>query len=87
LPTVTPAPGFVAWGYGEREKGYRYAYINWSGSTAAGFDVRRDGKKVATVFGANDYTDELGKGGNQTFTYRVCETGSETCTDGVPVNF
>jgi hypothetical protein len=87
-PTPQPTPsGFTAWGYGARDKGYRYSYISWSGSTAAGFDIRRDGKKIAAVFGSTDYTDELGKGGNQTYVYVVCETGTQTCTTGVPVSF
>src|SRR5262249_51235882 len=87
LPTITPAPQFAAWRYGARAKGYRYSYISWSGSTAAGFDVRRDGKKIATVYGSNDYTDELGKGGNQTFRYDICETGSQICSGAVSISF
>jgi hypothetical protein len=75
------------WGYGEKDKGNRYAYLNWTGSSASGFDLYRDGKKIATVFEVNDYTDALGKGGNQTFTYRVCEKDTQTCSNFSPVNF
>ena len=77
----------MLWSYGEKDKGNRYAYLNWSGSTANGFDIQRDGKKIATVFGVSTYTDELGKGGNQTFSYKVCETGTQTCTNSSSVNF
>jgi hypothetical protein len=83
----SPEPTLNLWGYGEKDKGNRYAYLNWSGSSASGFDLYRDGKKIATVFGANDYTDALGKGGNQTFTYKVCEKDTQTCSNFSPVNF
>lgn len=83
-PTASPAPSpaqFISWASGQRDKGNRYVYVNWSGSTADGFDVYRNGQKIATVFRVTTYTDDLGKGGNETFAYKVCEIGTQICTN------
>jgi hypothetical protein len=92
-PTATATAGpttgpFTMWGYGEKDKGNRYAYLNWSGSNAESFDVLRDGQKIATVYRDTQYTDSLGKGGgNQTFNYKVCESATGTCAASITVSF
>jgi hypothetical protein len=89
-PTAAPTPPagqFIVWGYGERDKGNRYSYLNWSGSNAESFDIYRDGQRIASVFRDTQYTDSLGKGGNQAYVYKVCEAGTQTCTSTITVSF
>lgn len=84
--TATPTP-FGLWGWGERVRSDRFAYLGWSGSTAGAFDIFRDSNKVATVFGASEFTDSLGHGGSQTFVYTVCEQGTTNCSNQISVSF
>lgn len=75
------------WGFGEREKGSRFAYLSWSGAPSKGCDIYRDGEKIATVYNVENYTDELGKGGNKTFLYKTCAESTETCTNETSISF
>jgi hypothetical protein len=87
-PTATATPNpFVLWGWGERVRSDRFAYLSWSGSTVPAIDIFRDGTKVATVFGASEFTDSLGHGGSQTFVYTVCEQGTTNCSNEIFISF
>jgi subtilisin family serine protease len=66
--------------------GKRFADLAWSGAIGANVDVYRNG--VYRTATANDgaYTDNIGKGSG-TFTYKVCNTGTATCSNQASVTF
>jgi hypothetical protein len=88
-PTPTPTPGQItlsARGY--RVRGFHTADLTWSGATGATVDVYRDGVVVATTANDGFYTDNIGvRGGNVRYIYKVCEAGSQTCSNEVTVRF
>jgi hypothetical protein len=85
----TVAPNITLTASGYKEKGFRKVHLSWTGSGAASFDVYRDDndKPIATV-SATEYTDNtLGLGGSGSYTYKVCEAGTSTCSDQATVTF
>lgn len=88
--TVTAPPSssitLVANGY--KVKGWQKVDLTWSGASGASIDVYRDGQLVVTTANDGAYTDDLNqKGGGNSHTYRVCETGTGTCSGEVTVAF
>lgn len=65
----------------------RRADLSWSGSSAGSMDVYRDGAVVATTANDGQHTDVLPKGTTGTRTYRVCNTGTSTCSNASSVTF
>ena len=62
--------------------------LSWSGATSAMVDIYRDGGVIATVpNNTGNYTDSTGQRGKATFTYKVCEAGTNTCSNQVTVTF
>lgn len=60
--------------------------LAWSGATGASVDVYRNGGLLSTTANDGAYTDNL-KRATGTFTYRVCEAGTSTCSDDASVTF
>jgi serine protease len=71
---------------GRKVKGNNHADLAWSGSSAQRIDVFRNGARITTVSNTGAYTDSPGKGGG-TYTYRVCEAGTATCSNEATVVF
>ena len=61
--------------------------LNWSGATSSDVDIYRDGVVRATVPNTGAYTDSIGVKGRGTYTYKVCEAGTSTCSNEVTVRF
>ena len=61
------------------------AALTWSGSSASSVDVYRNGGLVATTANDGQHTDVLPKGATGTFTYRVCNAGTSTCSSDAAV--
>ena len=62
--------------------------LSWSGSSSPNIDIYRNGVVVATVPNTpSSYTDATGGHGHATYTYQVCEAGSQTCSNQVTVTF
>lgn len=68
-------------------KGVQHADLSWRGAATATVDVLRDGVAVAAGT-PNDgaHTDRMAKGKGD-YTYRVCESGTSTCSRDVKVSF
>ena len=47
----------------------------------------RDGVVIATTPNDGLYDDSTGTTGQASFTYKVCEAGTQTCSNSVTVNF
>jgi hypothetical protein len=84
--SVTPAPAqIVLTARTVRLKAQKAVDLAWSGVTASTFGVFRDNQLIATVANGTTYRDVLGK--PRTATYRVCVSGTQTCSNSVTVTF
>jgi N-acetylneuraminic acid mutarotase len=88
-PTATPTPSAITLSaHGRRIQGRHTVDLSWSGANAANIDIYRDGVVIATVPNAGSYKDFIGvRGGNVRYTYKVCEAGTQTCSNQVTVRF
>jgi hypothetical protein len=88
-PTPTPTPaGITLTARAYRVRGFHTVDLSWTGATSANIDVYRDGVAVAAVPNSGTYTDSIGvRGGNVHYTYKVCEAGTQTCSNEVTVRF
>ena len=87
-PTATPTPGQIilnARGY--KVQGRHQVDLTWSGATSSNVDVYRNGTRTVTVPNSGAYTDSPGGRGHATYTYKVCNAGSQTCSSQVTVTF
>jgi PQQ enzyme repeat len=86
-PTATPTPGIALSARGYKVRGRQTVDLSWSGAISSSVDVYRN--NVLIVNTANDgfYTDSIGGRGHGSFTYRVCNAGTQTCSNQVTVTF
>jgi hypothetical protein len=70
-----------------KQQGLQKADLTWSGATSASVDIIRNGNTVATTANSGSYRDNINLRGSGTYTYRVCEAGTSTCSDPVTVSF
>jgi hypothetical protein len=88
-PTPTPTPGQItlsARGY--KVQGQQRVDLSWNGATSNNIDIYRNGVLIATVPNIPGfYTDNIGVRGKGTYTYRVCDGGSQNCSNQVTVRF
>jgi subtilisin family serine protease len=68
-------------------RGIQHADLTWSGATSTSVAIYRDGNPIATVTNDGEYTDNIGQRGGGSYTYRVCEAGTDTCSNNVTVSF
>jgi hypothetical protein len=81
-----PPPGGIQLSVdGYKVKGVHRADLTWSG-TASPVDIYRNGTVIFTA-GNNSYTDVIGTRGSASYTYKVCEAGTATCSNEVTINF
>ena len=89
-PTATPTPTPRQITLGARGyllNGRRRADLSWSGATSNRVDLYRHGVLIATPTNNGFYTDRIGGRGPGSFTYRVCNTGTQTCSNQATVTF
>jgi len=87
-PTPTPTAGPITLSArGKKVGGINTSRLTWSGATSSNIDVNRDGVVIATVPNNGHYNDSTGTTGQATFTYKVCEAGTQTCSNSVIVRF
>ncbi|SDS20549.1 S8 family serine peptidase [Jiangella sp. DSM 45060] len=68
------------------QRGIWYGRLTWTGVDADRVDVERDGLVVATVANTGTHVDQIGRPRKgESFTYRVCAAGTETCSAPVTV--
>ncbi len=71
---------------GYKSRGSLYADLAWSGATSTNVDIYRNGSFIATTANDGAYKDNPGRGSG-TFTYKVCEEGSSTCSNEATIAF
>jgi hypothetical protein len=87
-PTATPTPGQItltARGY--KVQGRHRIDLAWSGATSSTVDIYRNGTRIVTIPNNGAYTDSTGGRGHATYTYKVCNAGTQTCSNQVTVRF
>lgn len=72
---------------GYKVKGRQKADLSWNGATGS-LDIYRNDVPIVTGT-ANDglYTDNINARGAGSYTYRVCLTGTQTCSNNATVTF
>jgi len=68
-------------------KGFQQVDLKWSGATSTNVDVWRNATKVSTTANDGAHTDKPGQKGSGTYTYKVCQAGTSTCSANVSVTF
>jgi len=87
-PTPTPTAGPITLSArGKKVGGINTSRLTWSGATSSNIDVNRNGVVIVTVPNNGHYNDSTGTTGQATFTYKVCEAGTQTCSNSVIVRF
>jgi len=82
-----PGIAFTLSAVGRKVGGINTSRLTWSGATSSNIDINRDGSVIATVTNNGHYTDSTGTTGRARFTYKVCEAGTQTCSNEVTVRF
>jgi serine protease len=85
---VTPPPvggDITADASGYRAKGKNKVDVTWSGASTSSVDIYRNGSLRTTTSNDGSYTDSFRTSGS--FTYKVCDQGSDNCSSEVTVNF
>jgi N-acetylneuraminic acid mutarotase len=72
---------------GRKVNGINTARLTWSGANSTNIDVYRDGNVITTVPNTGRYTDSTGETGRARYTYKVCQAGTQTCSNNVRVTF
>lgn len=82
-----PAGGISLSATGYKVRGLQKADLSWSGAAATNVDIYRNNAKIATTANNGAYTDPINIKGSATYTYKVCEAGTTTCSNTVTVVF
>lgn len=81
-PTGSPQPGEIRLAtQGYKVKGEHTVDLKWSPTQLHTLDVYRNGRIVAVVPDNGNYTDSTGGKGKATYIYKVCESGTTTCSN------
>jgi hypothetical protein len=83
---AAPAP-FTLSAAGRKVGGINTVRLTWSGATSTDVDVYRDAVPIVTTANDGSYVDSTGDTGRARYTYRVCEAGTDTCSNDVRVTF
>lgn len=82
----TPAPYTLSVSGTTSGKGPK-ANLSWAGATGTSVDIFRNGSRITTTANDGAHTDQLAKGTRGTFTYKVCNAGTSTCSNDASVTF
>jgi hypothetical protein len=71
---------------GYRRNGFQRVDLFWNEASAYGFDVYRDGERIATVL-TGPYHDKLDHSGSGSYRYHVTEIATSACSNHAAVTF
>jgi hypothetical protein len=87
-PTPTATPGqIMLTANGYKVNGIDTVDLFWSGATSSSVDIYRNGVLLTTRPNIGHYTDSTGLRGHGTLTYKVCEAGTQNCSNQVTITF
>ncbi|MEX0691021.1 MAG: S8 family serine peptidase [Gemmatimonadales bacterium] len=72
---------------GYKVRGVQHADLTWSGATSTNVDIYRNNSLITTTANDGAHTDNIGARGGGSYTYRVCEAGTSTCSADVTISF
>lgn len=84
---VTQPDGISVRATGYKTKGVQRSDLAWGGATSPYVDIYRDGRRIITAPNDGGYTDNLNRKGSGTYSYVVCESGTNTCSAASVVVF
>ena len=84
--TTLTAPAIDLQATGYKVKGVQHVDLTWSDSGAGSYDIYRNDVMIDTVTWTS-YTDNLGIKGGGSYSYRICEAGTMTCSNTAQVTF
>jgi hypothetical protein len=85
-PTPTPEPITLS-AVGRKVNGINTARLTWTGATSNQVDVFRNNVLIVTTANDGSHTDSTGDTGRARYTYKVCEAGTQTCSNDKTVSF
>jgi hypothetical protein len=85
--TPTPTPGITLTARGYKVQGRHTVDLSWSGASSSTVDIYRNGAFLTNTGNDGFYTDSPGSRGHATYTYRVCNGGTQTCSNNATVTF
>jgi len=87
VTNTTAAPGIALSGRPYKKRGFQYVDLTWSGATTSSVIIFRNGVKILTTPNDGRQQDALKKKGGGSYTYKLCESGTSTCSGAVVVTF
>jgi hypothetical protein len=72
---------------GRKVGGINTVRLSWSGATSDQVDIYRNNIVIVTTTNDGSYNDSTGDTGRARYTYKVCEAGTQTCSNEVTVRF
>ncbi|MEO5589268.1 MAG: S8 family serine peptidase [Gemmatimonadaceae bacterium] len=84
---TAPGGGITLSASGYKVKGSQKVDLTWSGASSTSVDVFRDDVMVTTTPNDGAYTDAINAKGSASYSYRICEAGTGTCSSTVVVIF
>ncbi len=82
-----PPAGIALTAIGYKLKGTKHADLTWTGATTTHVDVYVDGSNVGATANDGAATVNLNSKGGGTQLFKVCETGTSSCSDDVLVTY
>lgn len=72
---------------GRKQRGRHVIDLAWTGTTGTNVDVYRNGALLTTTSNDGAYSDATGNRGSATYTHRVCEAGTTTCSNTTTTSY
>lgn len=73
---------------GSKAKGSKEVNLIWSGGSGIfPVDIYRNGSPLASAVEGSTYLDLIGRGGESSYSYQVCETTTNVCSNVATVTF
>jgi N-acetylneuraminic acid mutarotase len=72
---------------GRKVGGINTVRLTWDGATSTDVDVYRNGVVIVTTANDGRYIDSTGDTGRAQYTYKVCEAGTQTCSNEKKLSF
>jgi hypothetical protein len=85
-PPPPPAPPISLTASLYKSKNVKGTTLAWSGSSAASVTVFRNGQSIATVGNTGGYVDIIARPAGS-YDYKVCATGTSTCSNTATIRF
>jgi hypothetical protein len=81
------APAYTLTTSGAVSGGRPKTTLNWAGAAASNVDIFRNGTRITTTANDGNHVDQLPKNTKGTFTYKVCDAGTSTCSNDSSITY